>query len=436
MKRLSALNPDVRTAVAAAHDQWESSNEYYTLCIISLLMVPFMGLVGILYYLTYPAESGETIIVHRFWVWLGFSLNFLMGHTAIRRRWFSAHIRRIISQSLPGSIAAFYFSLLVGTPHEATPSSILSGILATTIAWHLILHRYRHLNVILMISSVVAEIIAAKINPAITPWLAIMIGNNLGGYFIATYLRGQFVDGLIQQEEMKIKNIEIERLNRYISESVLTRYLPPTVVESILAGRTKFEPSPKADLVTVLFVDICRFTAITNKLSPNVVAETLNKFLSDVSATIFAHQGMVDKFIGDSVMALFGVPDKQSPMAQAASALACSRAILKQVSAMNDVFHPIGIPRIEVRIGVHQGSVIMGHFGGKNRSEYTAIGSTVNLAARIQRRAAPGQILVSEEIQNNITESLVPAGNYSLRGFEGTYPLFDAQPAARAMDAA
>jgi adenylate cyclase len=113
-----------------------------------------------------------------------------------------------------------------------------------------------------------------------------------------------------------------------------------------------------------------------------------------MTETIFAHGGTLDKYIGDGLMALFGAP-AATPQ-DAANALAAAIDMQRQLPVLNAELRAEGLPELKVGIGLHTGEATVGYIGSERRTEYTAIGDTVNLAARLEQNASGGQILLSE----------------------------------------
>ena len=228
-----------------------------------------------------------------------------------------------------------------------------------------------------------------------------------------------------QRDALKAKETEIAELNRKLTENVLTRYLPPKVVQDVLRGKLEFDMKVKAETVTVLFADLCGFTAATERLGPKEISEILNQYLIGMTEIVFAHDGIVDKFVGDGIMALFGVPGKMYPESQADSAIKTALAMQEKVAFLNESWRAAGLPELRMRIGVHQGPVVVGHFGGTRRSDYTAIGMTVNIASRIECAGQPGDVLVSKTVSDFLARGqCAAAGSFELKGVTGEQPLY------------
>ena len=134
--------------------------------------------------------------------------------------------------------------------------------------------------------------------------------------------------------------------------------------------------------MAVLFVDIVGFTSLCERMPPEAVMAMLRGFHGRMADCVFAHGGTLDKFIGDSVMATFGTP-RPGPH-DAASALACGRAMLASLGAWNAERAAGGEPPLQIGIGLHFGPVVLGEIGDERRVEFAVLGDTVNTASRLE----------------------------------------------------
>jgi adenylate cyclase len=146
--------------------------------------------------------------------------------------------------------------------------------------------------------------------------------------------------------------------------------------------------------ITVLFADIRCFTAISEKEKPENVVGLLNKYFSAMTEVICDHGGTLDKFTGDGLMAIFGAPTASEE--DALNAVKAAIMMQKRLEPLNAELASEGYGRISVGIGLHTGEATVGYIGSDMRSEYTAIGDTVNLASRLESNAQGGQILMSD----------------------------------------
>ncbi len=161
-----------------------------------------------------------------------------------------------------------------------------------------------------------------------------------------------------------------------------------------LSGKLRGTPGEGQyeETVSILFCDLCGFTVLTRKLEPEKIKVILNKYFSLISESIQKKEGVIDKFIGDAVMALFRSRRENEGLTEE-KAVESAIEIHRSISRLKG---PGGIP-LKVRTGIHTGQVIIGSVGTEKRSDFTVIGSAVNFAAKLQQTALPGQILVSRE---------------------------------------
>lgn len=164
--------------------------------------------------------------------------------------------------------------------------------------------------------------------------------------------------------------------------SAFTKYVSSEVVEEMIAHPERLKLGGHRREVSVLFSDLASFTSMSEKLSPDAVAAVINIYLNAMTRIIMAHEGTVDKFIGDAVMAFWG-----APLDDAEHALHAAQSAIAMQQAMHDLqpqFRELGVEVLKLRIGVNSGPAIIGNMGSDLRFDYTAIGDTVNLASRLE----------------------------------------------------
>jgi signal transduction histidine kinase/response regulator RpfG family c-di-GMP phosphodiesterase len=224
---------------------------------------------------------------------------------------------------------------------------------------------------------------------------------------------------------LKANERRIAQLNLYLTESVLKRFLPPSLVSKAATGELSLDLRPEPKMITVLFTDIVGFTSLANTLRSRRVAELLNQYLGAMTEAIFANGGTVDKFMGDGIMALFGAPEDCSPNEQVRRAVQTAKSMQRSLTQLNEQWAAQGIPTVRFRCGIHQGTAVVGMFGSAERSDYTAIGPTVNIAARIQSAAEPDCILVSAAVADYLDdEELRKREPLKLKGVDETVLTF------------
>jgi len=174
--------------------------------------------------------------------------------------------------------------------------------------------------------------------------------------------------------------------------SLFSRHVSPEIAEQIWQHRDQFShadwPRPQRLTATVMFTDICHFTAISERLSPPELVDWLNEYMEALIPIIEAHSGVINKFIGDAIMAMFGAPLPSNTaiqrQADAQNAVKCAIAIQNTLKQRNQDWQQRGLPAVGMRIGIHTGELVAGSVGAYQRMEYTLYGDTVNIAARLE----------------------------------------------------
>jgi adenylate cyclase len=210
-----------------------------------------------------------------------------------------------------------------------------------------------------------------------------------------------------------------------VARAAYQRFLPAHVVEQILEAPDDLKLGGVTQVVTVVFADICAFTTLSEQAHPETVVEILNRLFSVLTELVFEHGGTLDKYIGDALMALFGAPYVHE--GDARNAVDAAVAMRRALPRLNEEFAALGFPKVDLSIGIHTGPATVGYIGSERRMDYTAIGDTVNIAARLQTSAKPGQIIVSEATARavNDAELLAPLGQISVKGRTGQVAIFE-----------
>jgi class 3 adenylate cyclase len=201
------------------------------------------------------------------------------------------------------------------------------------------------------------------------------------------------------------------KLHRYITQTVLQRYLPPALVARAAAGELRLDEPPTRRLVTVMFMDLVGFTTMSERLGAERVAVVLNRFLTRMTELARESGATVDKFIGDAIMIVFGAPEPMAPEGQALACVALATRVQATMASFDD-------PPLRVRIGINTGEAVVGHFGSPIRSDFTVIGPAVNVAARLETASAPGRVLVGETTARLLDDAWAKesAGELTLKG--------------------
>jgi adenylate cyclase len=179
-----------------------------------------------------------------------------------------------------------------------------------------------------------------------------------------------------------VYNYVTERKQKALIKTMFSRYVNPTIVDELVANPEKLRLGGERKEVTVFFSDIENFTRIAEKMSPEYLVTILNEYLNIMTSIVLINNGTLDKYEGDAIVAFWGAPVPQTDHAF----LACKTALQMQESlkGLREVWRQEGKPMLNMRIGINTGEVIVGNMGGANRFDYTVIGDSVNLGARLE----------------------------------------------------
>ena len=172
-----------------------------------------------------------------------------------------------------------------------------------------------------------------------------------------------------------------EKSRKWIT-SVFGKYVSPVVLDNLIKNPDKLNLGGEKRNITIFFSDIRGFTSISEKLTPEELVHLLNEYLSEMSSIITKDQGLVDKYMGDAIMAFWGAPLDQSNHAE----MACSSSLemMDKLRELQIKWKKEGIPSFEIGIGLNSGDAIVGNMGSFDRFDYTAMGDNVNLASRME----------------------------------------------------
>lgn len=235
------------------------------------------------------------------------------------------------------------------------------------------------------------------------------------GYVLPVLLVPIFI--LLIYVEILIRSYVTEWMHRRRVVSVFKQYVAPQVLDKISKEKDfQLVLGGENRSIAVLFVDIRGFTTMSESLEPEQVVEILNEYLSLTTKAIFDHNGTLDKFVGDTTMAVFNAPfDLEDYIFQAV----CAAWDMKQGEAViSEKFEKRFGKSVAFGIGIHCGNAVVGNIGCDFRMDYTAIGDTVNTAARLESNAGKGQILISEQVYEAVKDriTVTPIGEIPLKG--------------------
>jgi class 3 adenylate cyclase len=211
----------------------------------------------------------------------------------------------------------------------------------------------------------------------------------------------------------------------------LNSYLPPQLAHSIMRDDDLVGTATMRKHIAVCFTDLQGFTAMTESLEPETTSRVLNEYLSAMTAIAHAWGGLVDKFMGDGIMIVFGAIDDFSEMSQARRCAGMAIEMQNTMSSLRDKWRTEGIGfSLRLRIGMHAGSATVGTFGPKDRKVYTAIGSIVNIASRLEQMCPVGKILLSERARTLLADTFQcsEAGTHNVKGISSAIRVFEIAP--------
>jgi adenylate cyclase len=217
------------------------------------------------------------------------------------------------------------------------------------------------------------------------------------------------LSAIAQQATIALENSE---LARKIEESAqkrafLERFLSPQLASRVEKGQIELTKGGTLQELTVLFSDIRGFTTMSEHSAPQDTVGMLNEYFELMADCVFAYDGIVDKFIGDAVMALFGAPIRGPDDAE--RGVRCAMLMMQKTREFNENRLKQGRPPISVGIGLHTGEAVVGVIGSTKRLEYTAVGDTVNVASRLCSAAGANEIVLSDKCLNAAGAAHFPA---------------------------
>ena len=213
------------------------------------------------------------------------------------------------------------------------------------------------------------------------------------------------------------------------------RYLSTEVMNSLIENPLTLELGGERRKVTIMMTDLRGFTALSERLEPERVVQMLNAYFEVMVDLVIQYNGTINEIIGDALLVVFGAPQEMQDRSQ--RAVACAISMQNAMAKVNEENRAQGLPELEMGIGLNEAEVIVGNIGSSKRSNYTVIGSGVNMASRIESYTIGGQVLISESVKRKIGEILridykkdvIPKGAetsitiYEVGGIGGQYNL-------------
>lgn len=216
-----------------------------------------------------------------------------------------------------------------------------------------------------------------------------------------------------------------ESKEKEVIKRTFETYFPPSVVKKVMGDSSVISTSGKKKEITILFSDIKDFTRLSSDMNPDHIQGILNEYFEAMTHIVFKYEGTLDKFIGDGLMVFFGDPEDQPD-----HALRCVQAALEmqeKTKAMSEKWYQERGCPIAIRIGINTGIAVVGNMGSAKRLSYTALGSSVNLAQRLESAAPVGGILVSHATYLYVKDhvSVGPVRRIKVKGYEDPVDVYE-----------
>jgi len=246
--------------------------------------------------------------------------------------------------------------------------------------------------------------------------------------------RGDFATRIDQRRNDEIgllfegfNNMAAGLLRKSQVEQVFSRYVSKNVADKVLANLDEIRLVDRPIEATVLFADITGFTAMSEKLQPSQVSALLNEYFTYISHACSLYGGVVDKFIGDCAMLVFGVLEDDSN--HAFNAVSCAVLIQQLAAQLNEQRRAEGRPEVHFRIGINSGAMLAGNLGSDERMEYTVVGDAVNLASRLCCEAQPDQIIIRKQLFSMLEPRVIaqPGQTLPIRGKSTPVQIYSVQ---------
>jgi adenylate cyclase len=264
------------------------------------------------------------------------------------------------------------------------------------------------------------------------PFNTILLRARIGACLEKKRMRDQEVFYL---QELERLNQDLEVRNEFIRQA-FGRYTSDELVGQFLETPDGLGLGGETRRVTILMSDLRGFTSMSERLSPEQIVSVLNTYLGAMAEVIMQYQGLIDEFIGDAILAIFGAPIYRDD--DAGRAVACAVAMQLAIDSVNEQNRRGGLPEVSMGIGLNTGEVVAGNIGSLKRTKYGVIGNQVNLTSRIESFTVGGQILISESTREAVGDILridgqmsvepkgvkAPITLYEVGGIGGEYDLF------------
>ena len=276
------------------------------------------------------------------------------------------------------------------------------------------------------------------LSPGRAFWTTLLLWAGFVGGVYVCWLKLHFWLNIVAPALAAILIFAVINIRKYIMNEkekakirgMFGKYVPDTVINELLINDREIALGGTKRTVTVLFTDLRGFTEISDGRPPEEVVSILNEYFTVMTAVIFKHGGMLDKFIGDAMMAIFGAPVEQPD--HAAKALAAGCEMLDVLAELNQKWETEGKIKLAMGIGINSGDVVLGNIGSPERMDYTVIGENVNIASRLESmsKALGSPLVVSARTVRHLDAAAVryfglqSVGMCKVRGMKEELQLF------------
>lgn len=205
--------------------------------------------------------------------------------------------------------------------------------------------------------------------------------------------RSKMLDALIKVSQHRLNLVNFIR-------DTFGRYLSRSIVDEILESPNGRNIGGRRQTVTVLMSDLRGFSDLSDDRDPEELVRILNRYLEAMTTVIYKHEGVIDEFIGDAILTVFGIPAPRPD--DSMRAVACALDMQRELARLNRQMLQEGLPMLEMGIGINTGAVVVGNLGSEARTKYGLVGSVVNVASRIESNTVGGQVLVGEATYDQV----------------------------------
>jgi len=231
-------------------------------------------------------------------------------------------------------------------------------------------------------------------------------------------------------EQWRSREADLARTTDQLARAneVISRYVAAQLSEQILAGNYATGDKPERRRIVVFFSDIRGFTETADRVEPEELSRILNEYLTEMTAIATRYGGMIDKFVGDAIMILFGAPQATDDRDHALRAVRMALAMQERMVTLRAKWQQEGMEEpFAIRIGINTGHASVGNFGSRDRLDYTAIGRQVNLAARLQVSCEPGKVLLSHSTWVLVNDQIAgtPKGAITVKGIHNPVNVYE-----------